>query len=129
MSIPGWVNAELDDWGNWHIDAAWTDEGWSSENILYSPDKIDHVSGSKVLMRDMPRRIRRTDLVVARLLPPYPNVCKAKYWFHRWPAEHPRAGQEIYDSDRAVWFAMGTGWFKTRLRRAKFQYRNMRDRR
>jgi len=128
-SIPGWVNAEMDEWGNWHIDEAWIDEGWSEENILYNLEKSDHVPGSKILMKSIPRRIRRTDLVIARLKPPYPNICKAKYWFHRWPLEHPRAGQEIYDSDRAAWFKMGAGWFKSRLRRAKIQYMNVRNRR
>ena len=126
-SIPGWVNSHLDDWGNWHIEMVWHEEGWSGENIIYSPDTHGGDFGSRPLIKDMPPRIRKIDLAVAQLPSPGPDICKARYFYHRWPKEHPRAGELIYDSDRAIWFGMGAGWFKNRLRRAKLRYKYIRE--
>jgi hypothetical protein len=67
----------------------------------------------------MPKEIARIDLVISQLPDPLPNVAKAKYWFHRWPEWHYRAGMEIFDSDRAVWFGYKAGWFKNKVRLMK----------
>jgi len=98
-------------------------EGWNPTNIIFSPDTISSTPGHKILMRDMPPRIRRIDLVICSLPPPYPNVLKAKYWFYRWP-DGDRAGELIYDSDRCGWFGYPVGWFRNKVRTAKRLYRN-----
>jgi hypothetical protein len=117
----------MDEWGNWNIEIVWHEDGWSSENTIYCPSVNSGVFASRPLMRDMPPRIRRIDIAIAQLPDEAQNVCRAKYWFNRWPEGHSREGEQIYDSDRAAWFGMGTGWFKTRLRRAKIAYKNIRE--
>jgi len=117
------VNFDLTEWANYNLEWIYHKDGWPSENILCNPDTKGGRFGSNPLMRDIPRRIRRIDLIVSRLPPPYPDILKAKYWFYRWPEGHPRAGMEIYDSDRGVWFGFGGGWFKNRVRTAKRLYK------
>ena len=114
-SIPRWVNSGLDAWGNWHLNEVFHEQGWSRESPFLDPGSFTGIFEHKILMPEMPARIRRFDLAVVTCPDPYPRILKAKYWLHQMPD-----GRLIYDSDRAALFDLGTGGFKSKVRRGKW---------